>query len=219
MNKIVKAYTVSMSYDISDEEKLQAEKALICFNYAVKMLDLSKDHLDIMKTPFKDSQGTSPEEIMKARAAIRRFRDKSIENFNNFKLASFKCVNIMQSFASDTQTVKVMKSFVASVDTLEDKVNKFADLFNDLQDQDFSKNIVASIEDIQEECDSIEEIIEERIKNHIKNNILASTWVNSVSDELQMKLEQKTPIILDLFNKRQDQLNDIIKERSSQSED
>ena len=211
---IKKAYAIQMSYEVSDVEKLQAEKALLCFKGALKLLTAASEHLNIMKTPFKDKVDTNSDEIVKARAAIRRFRDKSVDNFNAFKHVSFKCVNVMQSFASDTQTVKLMKSFVTSIDDLEVKVNKFVELFNDLESKDFVKNIVVSIEEIQDQCDEIEEIIDERIKSHIQNNILATSWVDSVSNELQMNVEKKTPLILDLFNKRQDQLNDIIKERS-----
>lgn len=213
---IKKAYAIQMSYDVSDEEKTQAEKALLYFSHALKMLHLGNEHLNIMKTPFKDKPDINTDEVMKARAAIRRFRDKAVDNFNEFKHASFKCVNAMQAFASDTQTVKLMKSFISSIDELEVKVNDFVDLFIDLESKDFAKNIVTIIEDIQSQCDEIEEIIDERIKSHIQNNILATSWVDSVSNELQMKVEQKTPLILDLFNKRQDQLNDMIKERSSQ---
>jgi hypothetical protein len=213
---IKKAYAVQMSYDVTDSEKVQAEKALLYFAHALKMLNLAAEHLNIMKTPFKDKPDISSEEVMKARAAIRRFRDKAVDNFNEFKHAAFKCVNAMQSFASDTQTVKLMKSFVSSIDELEVKVNEFVDLFTDLESKDFAKSIVSTIETIQEQCDEIKEIIDERIKTHIQTNILATSWVDSVSNELQTKVEEKTPLILDLFNKRQDQLNDIIKERSSQ---
>ncbi len=212
---IKKAYAVQMSYDVSDSEKSKAEQALLYFDHALKALNLSSDHLNIMKTPFKDNPEMSPEEVMKARSAIRRFRDKALDNFNEFKHNAFKCVNIMQSFASDTQTVKLMKSFIASIDELEMKVNKFADLFTDLQAKDFAKDIVTSIGDVQKKCDEIEEIIDERIKDHIQNNILATSWVDSVSNDLQMKIEQKTPLIMDLYEKRQDQLNDIIKDRST----
>lgn len=211
---IKKVYAISMTYEVSDAEKVQAEKAIFCFNHSIKLLSLSKDHLDIMKTPFKDNPEMSPEDVMKARAALRRFRDKSVENFNEFKIASFQCVNIMQNFASDTQTVKLMKSFIASIDKLESLVNKFVDLFDDLESKDFPRNVVKNIEDIQNQCDEVEQIIDERIKSHIQTNILATSWVDSVSNDLQMKVEKKTPLILDLFNKRQDQLNDIIKERS-----
>jgi hypothetical protein len=212
---IKRAYSVQMTYDVSDAEKAEADKALIYFNHALKLLTMASEHLNIMKTPFKNNPDVPSEEIMKARAAIRRFRDKSIDNFNDFKKVAFKCVNIMQNFASDTQTVKLMKSFITSIDDLEIKVNEFADLFADLESKDFASKVVTNIEGIQAECEDIEEIIDERIKKHIQNNILATSWVDSVSNELQMKIEQKTPLILDLFNKRQDQLNDTVKERTT----
>lgn len=202
-----------MTYKVSDDEKVQAEKAILYFNHASKMLDLAQEHLNIMKTPFKDKPDINSDEIMQTRAALRRFRDKTVDNFNEFKYTAFKCVNIMQTFASDTQTVKLMKSFISAIDDLEVKVNDFIELFSDLEAKDFPKNIVASIEDIQSKCDMVEEIINERIKDHIQNDILASSWVDTVSNELQLRIEQKTPLILDLFNKRQDELNDIIKEK------
>lgn len=216
---IKKAYAVQMSYDVTDAEKVQAEKSLLYFTHALKMLTLASEHLNIMKTPFKDKPDINKDEVMKARAAIRRFRDKAVENFNEFKHAAFKCVNAMQAFSSDTQTVKLMKSFISSIDELEVKVNDFIDLFADLESKEFPQSVVTDIEGIQEQCEEVEEIIDERIRNHIQNNILATSWVDSVSNELQTKVEKKTPLILDLFNKRQDQLNDVIKERNSQPGD
>lgn len=210
-----KAYSIQMSYEVSDIEKKQAEQALLYFSTTLKILQQASDHLNIMRTPFKDNPEMDPDEVMKARAAIRRFRDKAIENFNDFKEAAFKCVNSMQVFASDTQSVKLMKSMITGIDELEVKVNNFAEVFDDLQSKDFVKNIVSSIEDIQKQCDDVEEIIDERIKPHIQNNILATSWVDSVSQDLQMKVEKQTPLIIDLYQKRQEQLNDSIKERST----
>jgi gas vesicle protein len=210
-----KAYSIQMSYEVSDAEKKQAEQALLCFSAALKILQQASDHLNIMKTPFKDNPEMSPDEVMKARAAIRRFRDKAIENFNDFKEVAFKCVNAMQMFASDTQSVKLMKSMITAIDELEVKVNDFGEVFEDLQSNDFSKDVVSAIEDVQKQCDDIEEIIDERIKPHIQNEILATSWVDSVSQDLQMKVEKKTPLIMDLYNKRQDQLNDALKERGT----
>ena len=212
---IKKSYSVQMSYDVSNTEKQQADKALLYFKAAEKQLMQASDYLNIMGTPFKDNPDMAPEEVMKSRAVIRRFRDKAIDNFNQFKRVSFECVNLMQTFSTDTQTLKLMKSFITSVDDIEVKVNHFADLFNDLQDKDFAKNVVTSIDDIQKQCDDIDQIIDERIKNHIQKNILATSWVDSISNDLQMKIEKKTPLIVDLFNKRQDQLNDAIEERST----
>ena len=215
---IKKAYAIQMSYDVSDSEKVQAERALIHFKAAEKLLNKASDHLNIMNTPFKDNPEMSPEDVMKARAAIRRFRDKVVDNFNEFKVEAFKCVHIMQNFAADTQTVKLMKSFISSIDSIESLVNEFVNIFNNLKDKDFAKKVVSSIDSIQKECSSLEKIIDERIINHIQSNILAKNWVDSISNNLQMKVEQKTPLILDLFNKRQEQLNNLITEKGSQSD-
>lgn len=213
---IKRAYAVQMTYDVSDDEKHQAEKALLYFGHTNKLLTMAKDHLDIMYTPFKDNPEMDPKEVVKARAAIRRFRDKSVDNFNEFKRSAFQCVNIMQPFSTDTQTLKLMKSFISSIDDLELKVNKFTELFDDLESKTFSQDVVKAIDAVQEQCGEVEEIIEERIKNHIQTNILATSWVDSVSNDLQMQIEEKTPLIVELFNKRQEQLNDTIKERTSQ---
>ncbi len=202
-----------LSYNISDEEKLKAENALLYFNHTIKVLDMASDHLNIMKTPFKDNPEIDLKEVVKARAAIRRFRDKVVEHFNNFKQNAFKCVNVMQEFSSDTQTLKLMKSFISSIDDLERKVNKFINLFGDLEAKSFPQDIVKAIEDIQKQCNDVSEIADERIKTHIQTNILATSWVDSVSSDLQMKLEEKTPLIIDLFNERQNQLNKILKEK------
>ena len=210
---IKKAYSVSMTYNISDAEKMQAERALICFDHTIKSLDTSSNYLNIMKTPFKDNHDIDSKEIIKARAAVRRFRDKAIDNFNEFKTFAFKCVNIMQLFSSDTQTIKLIKSFISSIDDLEDVVNDFVGLFDDLQSKEFVSNIVKIIETIQKNCESIKEIVNDRIISHIQSNILAKSWVDSISNDLQMKIEKKTPLIIDLFNNTQNQLNDSVKER------
>ena len=209
------AYSIQMSYQITDEEKRQAEKTILLFKHSGKILDSAANHLNIMKTPFKESSDISPEEIMKVRAALRRFRDKALENFNDFKEAAFNGIKHIQQFSSDTQTVKLIKSFISSVDELQAKVNKFADLFHDLKNKDFVKEVVSAMEEIQDQCKDIEEIIDERIKNHIQNNILGTNWVDDVGKNLQVKLDKKVPIIIDLYNQRQDQLNEILKKRQS----
>ena len=210
-----KAYSIQMSYQVTDAEKRRAEQALMCFESGIQALRQASDHLNIMKTPFKDNPDMNPDEIMKARAAIRRFRDKSIDMFNHFKEIAFKCVNAMQTFASDTQSVKLMKSLISTIDELEVDVNNFSEVFDDLQSKDFPKNIVSAIQNVQDQCDDIEEIIDERVKPHIQNDILATSWVDSVSQDLQMNIEKQTPLIMDLYNQRQNQLNQAVQERST----
>ena len=112
-----------------------------------------------------------------------------------------QCREELESTLEDWLLLKVsFNNPIPAIDGLELKVNNFADVFADLQSKEFSKNIVKSIEGIQKDCEEIEQIIDERIRDHIQNNILATSWVDSVSNDLQTKIEQKTPLILDLFN-------------------
>lgn len=213
MLKIIKSYAIQMSYDVSDAEKSQAEKALMTFDYALKLLKTSKDHLNIMAIPFKNNPDISTEQIIKYRAALRRFRDRSVENFNNFKITSFKCITLMQMFSSDTQTVKIMKSFISSIDDIEKQVNQFVALFDKLESNSFVNDVVNNIEKIQKECEELEETIDERIKSHLQSNILGKTWIDGISSELQMKVEKKTPLLIDLHNERQNQLNKRVNDK------
>jgi uncharacterized protein YpuA (DUF1002 family) len=211
MNK--KSYNIQMSYDISDDQKIKANQSLLHFDNAIKHLDMAKNHLNLMKNPFEEDSNMSPEDVMKTRAALRRFRDKVIDNFNVFKKSAFQCVNIMQEFSSDTQTMKLMKSFISTIDDLEIRVNSFSDLFQDLQAKDFAEKIIKSISSIQEQCDEIENIIEERVKHHIQENVLAANWVDSMSADLNTKIEKKTPLMLKLYNDRQEQMKNAILNR------
>ena len=200
-----------MTYDVSDAEKAQAEKAIIAFNYTLKKLKIASDHLNIMLTPFKDHPDIPPEQVFKFRVQIREFRDQSIENFNQFKIAAFRCIVVMQKFQTDTQTNKLMKAFISSIDDLESKVNDFAEEFQDLKSNDFSKKIVKFITDIQDKCEEIEEIINDRLKTHIRENILSKTWADDVSSELNTKIETSKPLIMELFHQRQEELNNKLK--------
>ena len=208
-----KSYITQMNYDVSDSDKQYASLALRSFKHAIKNLDNANNFLNMIKTPFKKTPDTPVEEIFKIRAALRRYRDKAVDNFNEFKNASFNCVKLMKNFSSDTQTVKLMKSFISSIDQLESSVNKMVDLFDDLKSDDFSKKIVEIIEKIQKDCSTIVEIADERIKEHIEDNILAQTWVDTVGHKLNTKIEDKKPLFVELYNKTQDQLNESLKEK------
>lgn len=191
-----------MTFTISDTEKDQAEKALRWFDYCLKLLKQCDEHLNLIFNPFKKDDNISSEKIFKIRAALRGYRDKVVDNFNDFKKSAFKSYVIMQPFTSDTQTEKLVKSFVNSIEDLEVQVNRFVDLFSDLKSEDFAKAIVSAIENIKKEIIKIEQIIDERIKNHLRTNILARNWISGVSDELQEKVEKKSPLVMQLVEER-----------------
>ena len=198
-----------LSYDVSNEEKQQAEKALLCFDDAIKKLNIAVEHLDIMGTPFKDHPDIKEQEVVQYRAALRRFRDKMLENFTTFKMSAFKCVNAMQIFLSDPQVLKLVRLFISSIEDIEKQVNDLSELFNDLESKNFISNANKTIDNIQKLCEELKDIINARIRDHVKENIIGKNWLNGVSDQLQMTVERRTPVLIDLFKRRQEQLNDI----------
>jgi len=207
MSFIRKSYQAQLSYDITASEKEQAEKALIAFNYALKLLHIASKYLNIMKVPFKDHQDIPNEELIKFRADLREYRDKVIEQFNNFKAAAFRCIVALNPFSLDTQTAKLKKSFIASVENIETRVNEFAEQFETLEDKAFVPTVVKDLTDIEKEVEQLEELIDDRIKTHIQTNILGKTWVDGVSNALQEKIETETPKLLELEQERQKQLS------------
>lgn len=202
MVKKRKIYALNMSYEVPDEDRDRANKIVRSLDHMLKIMQICNDHLDLIYTPFKDHPDITPEQVYKIRAALRRYRDKVAENFNVLKRQAFRTYVFFQPFASDTQVAKLSKSFVLSIGDLEKQVNRFIDLFSNLQSKDFAGVLVKAIDNIKKELSELEQIIEDRIKSHIQNNILAKNWVDNISDELQEKVENRIPLSIELVEER-----------------
>jgi len=196
-----KSYIVSMNYAVSDEEKHVAEQALLCFNHSTNSLNKASAYLDLMLIPFKDNPEITANELITNRVQLREFRDETLELFQTFMNLAFKCVYLMQTFSSDTQIIKQMKSFISYVDEIEILVNEYAELFSGLEAKEFVKNITETIENIKTKCDDIEELIEQRIKTYIQTNILAKTWVDNIGNKMNLKVQKRKPLNVRLVEK------------------
>lgn len=206
----LKAYAASMSYEVPDSEKEQAEKTLMGLDILIKKLKTCDDHLDLIYQPFKNNPNITPEQTYKVRASLRRYRDKVADNFNIFKRVAFRCFVLIQPFSSDTQIVKFNKSFVLAIGDIEKQVNRFIELFSNLESKDFAATIVKSVENIKKETAQLDQIIEDRIKPYIENNILAVNWTDQVSEELQEKVEKHVPLTVKLVEEREKSNNQAL---------
>jgi hypothetical protein len=206
MNKKIKVYSIQMNYDVSDDEKLQAEKIITHLDHLLKILAFCDEHLQLIYQPFKDNTNVSPEQTFKARAALRRYRDKVADNFNVFKRQAFKCFLAFQPFSVDTQIMKLQKSFVSAIGDLESAVNNFIDIFSDLKSKDFATAVVKGVEGIMKELAQTKQIIEERMRDHVVKNILAKNWTDDVSKEMDKKVEKQIPFSIELVEERNKKL-------------
>lgn len=193
-----KKSSTELTYEISEQEKEQAKKVIKSFDKTIRSLTKATEYLNIMHDPFKNNPSISTDQILKYRAAIRRFRDTAIDSFNEVKVDAFRCISGIQIFTSDTKISKLMKSFILSIEKLEKKVNDFAYLFIRLKSETFVQDIINSIEEIQKESEQIENSIEERIKPYIQTNIIGDVWVQSMESKLNEKIDRKKSIILEV---------------------
>lgn len=203
---MIKVWALQLAYETSDEEKQVAEKALICFDYAVKSLRQAMDYVDLLGTPFKDHPDIPENELIKYRAELRAHRDNMVKNFNMFKQIAFKCVDAIEPFRLDTQTAKLVKSFISSIDSIEDKVNIIVQLFDNLKSKTLITDVNTNIADLHKLADELEEIIDDRIKGHIKGNIIGKTWMDNIRNEMKMDVDKKDSLMVELMKEYQQQL-------------
>lgn len=196
-----------ISFDISSEEQHQAQQLLIYIDQCLRLLKDAKEYLDTIKIPFENNPETKPKEILSQRFYLREFRDKSIEKFNDFKKACFHCVICINKFSSDPQVLKISKSFISTVDDLEKSVNKFVNLFSNLEGDNFVKDIIDVTKLIQSKCDDAQDILEERLKNYIGSNVLNETWVDKVQKDFNFAVEKKKPRMLEIIKQLMEKKN------------
>lgn len=195
--------------EVTEYEKSVAKKAIIAFKHVEKKLDLALNHLNMIYSSFKDNPDVPPEDVLKARAALRRYRDKSIDNFNEFKIIAFKSLYIINIFGSDPEVNKLKKILIDEIESLESKVNNFVNLFDNLSSKEFTSNVIKQCKMILDSGDELKKIINDRVLEHIKKNILASSWADEVGQELKVNLDKPDAVIPKLVKERNEKENAV----------
>lgn len=200
------AYLLQMNSELNDEEKSVAKRALIRSKKAEKDLRICIDFINLFYTPFKDNEGATPEDIFKIRASLRTFRDKNIENFNNFKMSAFYLLECLEYFSTDVQTIKIVNSFNSYIDELESLINKLSQLFKNLESKDFAKEAIDLLDMIKNKIEDVIDMLDNRINKHIKENMLSINWRDELAVQLDKTIKEHVPILLELGKKKS--LND-----------
>ncbi len=204
------AEAIEMAFNIPDTEKEVAEQALKQFEAILNSLNLAKDHLDIIYEPFKQHENISPKVIVEKRGVINRYKQQIKKNYNKVKQSALLAIEKLNYFAIDTHILELINSFKDSIQDLEKQVNILLDILDDYESADFRETLLASIENIKKQSVQIDKLIRDRIINHIDTNILAKNWMTNMSNELKMKINDKIPLVTQLFNERQEALEGAV---------
>lgn len=203
------AYSTQTTFDISDEEKQIASQAINIFNEVIGLLQKSLDHLDIIYDPFYKYQNLQSNEVIEYRVALRRYRDKIRENFQEVLGKTHKAVVLMGEFSSDTKTRELLTSFMEEMDDIKDQVNYLLQVFSDIGSVNFRNGILNGIDNVRKQSAQAKQLLNERILPHIETNILAKNWIGNIVDENDNRVYQRSPLVVRLFKERNEALNNL----------
>ena len=163
-----------------------------------------------MYNPFKKYDTISSEALAKKTGLLNRFKQKVKENFSNTKAHSLKAIQSFNYFSSDAQVLEMINSFKSSMESVEKEVVTFMDILDNYKSPDFKNNVISSIDNIKKQSAQTKKLLEDRIISYIDENILAKNWVSNTGNEINLKIEERVPLITELFNERQEAFNNAI---------
>lgn len=201
-----KAYTVQMNVDVPDAERRTAEKASESFESIIAQIKLALEHLDLIYTPFSKKQNIDADEVAENRAVLKKYSKKTKDIFDKIIESSFKSVSLMSEFSTDSAVEELMGSFVSSVKELEKQVNILISIFSNLSNPEFRNQLLQAIDSVRKQSSQLRQLVNDRVLEHIDTNILAKNWESLVNDKYQDKIKSKTPLIVELYQERQEAL-------------
>lgn len=213
------AQSVDFSTEITDSEKKDAEEALLRLEEMVYQLNQAVEHLDVIYEPFNTHEHISAESVVQKRGVLNRFKQASKKKFEKFKYFCVLAMQKLHNFSNgDTEIKEIMSTLELAVIEVEDKLEEFYDVLSDYESRHFREAILSTISSIREKADDLVDLVYDRIIEHINTNLIGKSWMSDAEDRLNLEIEEKTPLLLQLFKQRQKMLGltpDIAKEEQA----
>lgn len=200
------AYSIQMNFEVPDSEKKVAEQAVEHFEQLLtEFQDLTK-YLDYIYLPFSKYDNLNMEMIVKYRDAFKQYRDQVQKKFIKITKLAYNCVALMNGFSTDVATEEIMNSFMGTIKELEKYMDTFISIFTNLNDTNFRQYLIATVDSIKKQKNQIRQLITDRILEHIDSNILAKDWADNLSEKLDRPIQERVPLVVQLFRERQEAL-------------
>jgi dGTP triphosphohydrolase len=203
-----KAYSIQMHFGVPESEKRIAEKAEEYLNQILTKIQDTKDYLNLIYIPFQKHQNVDMEMIIDYRKTFREYRDQVKFKFGKIIQLAYRSVALMNEFGTDTSTEEIMDSFIGTIRELEKYVDTFVSIFSNLNSSEFRNHLISTIDSLKKQMNQIEQLIKDRILEHIDSNILAKNWAKNISDVENKSLEERVPLVVQLFKERQKALKE-----------
>lgn len=200
------AQSVQMAFNVPSEEKQKASQTIEAFDEVANSLQLAKDYLEKIYTPFQKNQSIDPKLAKEKSFLFQRIKkevNKKFEISNQYALQALKEFNF---FENDPTSSELMKSFQEAMLNVGKQVEIFLRIIDDYSSTDFRDKVITSIDNIKSAISQIENLIKSRIISHINDNIIAESWENKVAPG--ETIQSREPLIKQLYKERQQALEE-----------
>lgn len=178
---------VQLIRDIPESDKKIGVKCVRILRLTATLLDKAQDNANVMFSSFEEFPDTSEDKIWSERVYLRKMRDGVIDLFQDFEKPAAMFIKESELFTSDSDFNKLVKSFVSDVAELKKLINDFQELYDNMKDKDFVKNITNVLKGIVSQCRQIKTLIKDRMIIDIKTNILGEDWYSKIQTQNEEK--------------------------------
>ncbi len=198
-----KAYSVQMNFNVPESEKKVAEKAEEYFEQLLSRMEDVSNYLDLIYVPFSKHQNLDSEMLVEYRRTFRQYRDQVQRKFKVIMKLAYRTTALMNEFSTDSATEELMNSFIGSVRELEKYVDTFVSIFSNLSSPEFRNHLISTVDSVKKQLNQIRQLVMDRILDHIDSNILAKDWAKDLSDRYDEPLQERVPLVVQLYRERQ----------------
>jgi dGTP triphosphohydrolase len=201
-----RAYSIQMSFNVPDSERRVSEKAVEHFEDLLSRMKLAVEHLDLIYGPFSEIQQADPEEVVEHRVILRKYRDRIKINFDKIMRKAYRCMILLGEFSTDTTTAEILNTFMQAMKDVEKQVNTLLSIFSNLNSAQFKDYLIATIDAVKKQVNQVKQLVNDRILEHVDTNILAKNWMSDLSERYHHTVQEKMPLVVELFKERQQAL-------------
>ena len=204
------ALNIRITYDVTEEEKEAARKAISMFESFMSELKKSRDEDKRFVDILQDLSDLKPEDLFEIRHLIRRFQKdiqarytKVVFLFSGQKDEDFKsitngAIQSLSILSTDGKIESIKDALLDSFGQLVQFIEEFIGSLDDFEDNEQTQNIIYISKKADKIVYSLENLIDRDLKPYLEKNILRKKSLASIQQGQRRRLR-----FLNIFTKKE----------------
>ena len=200
------ARAIELSFAVTDSERQSAVVVIERLNSLVGVLNNLKSKLDVLIDAFERVDSFTVEDVVKKRSVINDYIEHLYDTFDRGSKQALYAIVKLKIFEIDQSILELINALNDGVVSLKKSLDSLSDDLSDVKNVEFKNKTVAAAQNVKKEIDSLLGLVKDRIIEHINGDILAKTWTKDLSNELDLNIKKKLPLIRELYQQRQQEV-------------